>query len=240
MTALQPVDYHHGEVALQGQLAVPAGEGPHPAVLLMNDARGLGEQVRRRARMLAEAGYVAMCADMYGGGVRFENPQEGGEAMFALHRQPELMRARAVAGFETLRVRAEVDADRHAAFGYCFGGQCVLELACSGADAKAVVTFHGSLLTTKSPARPGAVKARVLVITGAHDPYAPELDVASLRAELTAAGADWQITTYGEGYHSFTDSNAAALTTVPGVRFDPFLDRLAWAQALALLDATLR
>ena len=112
-------------------------------------------------------------------------------------------------------------------------------LARSGAEVKVVVSFHGSLLTSALPAEPGAVRARILALTGAKDPYAPKEDVDSLRREMTAAGADWQVTVYGEGYHSFTDPSAAGMTAVRGVRYDPLLDRLAWASAMAMLDASL-
>jgi dienelactone hydrolase len=240
MIALQPIDYRHGEVALQGQLALPAGEGPHPGVLVMYDARGLGEGVKSRARRLAELGYVAFCTDMYGDGIFFEHALDCGPVMFALHEAPELMRERVLLGFEVLKARPEVNTARIGAFGYCFGGQCVLELARSGADVKSVVSFHGSLLTTKIPARLGEVKAKILTITGALDPYAPEADVEALRQEMTAAGAAWQITVYGEGYHAFTNAEAEAeMSVVPGVRYDPLLDKLSWAQGVEMLEATL-
>ena len=159
MIALQPLDYHHGDVALQGQIALPEGSGPHPAVLVMSEARGLGEQARHRAGMLAGQGYVALCTDMYGGGARYENPQESGPALFALRKRPQLMRERAVACFEALRARPEVDADRIGAIGFCFGGQCALELARSGADVKVVVAFTAACSRPgcrPSPARSGA------------------------------------------------------------------------------------
>ena len=89
------------------------------------------------------------------------------------------MRARVLAGFEAVRALPDVDGDRVSAIGFCFGGQCVLELARSGAPARSVVSFHG-VLTTAQPAQPGAVSARILCITGAKDPYAPAADVASL------------------------------------------------------------
>src|SRR6185295_6442215 len=115
---------------------------------------------------LAAQGYAALATDMYGGGVFFENARAGGDLMLALHREPERLRARVLAGFETLARLPQVDAGRIGAIGFCFGGQCVLELARSGADVRAVVSFHG-LLTTHAPAAKGAVKARVLAITGA-------------------------------------------------------------------------
>jgi dienelactone hydrolase len=239
MTELRTIDYAHGDDALQGQLAVPTGPGPHPAVLVMHDARGLGELVRARARKLAELGYVALATDMYGAAGNDKDVRESGELMLALHKEPERLRGRVLAGFEALRARPEVAAGRIGALGYCFGGQCVLELARSGADVKSVVSFHG-LLTSEFPAKPGAVKAKVLVLTGAHDPYAPPEHVDGFRKEMTAAGADWQITIYGEGYHAFTDPNAGELTHIPGLRYDPLLDKLSWTSALAMLDATLR
>lgn len=240
MIPLQPLDYRHGDVALQGQLALPDGAGPHPAVLVMSEARGLGEQARRRARMLAVLGYVALCTDMYGGGARYEKPEESGPALLALRKQPRLMRDRTIACLDALRALPEADPDRVAAIGFCFGGQCALELARSGADVKAVVSFHGSLLTTKAPAEPGAIRGKILILTGAHDPYAPAKDVEKLRRELTRAGADWQITVYGEGYHSFTDPSATGLRSLHGLRYDPLLDRLSWTSAIALLDSALR
>ncbi|TAL03067.1 MAG: dienelactone hydrolase family protein [Rhodospirillaceae bacterium] len=239
MTDLRTFEYDHDGVALKGQLAKPAGTGPHPGVLVMHDARGLGELVQRRARDLAAAGYVALVTDMYGLGRRSTGPEEFGPLFGALQNEPERLRARVVAGFEALRALPEVDAGRIGAIGFCFGGQCVLELARSGAEAQAVVSFHG-LLTSRLPARVGEVKAKVLVLTGAHDPFAPIEDVRAIEAEMTAAGANWQMTLYGEGWHAFTDPTADQMTNVPGLRYDPLLAKLSWAQATAFLDATLR
>jgi dienelactone hydrolase len=239
MIELQTLDYSHGDAALQGHIAVPPGPGPHPAVLVMHESRGLGEQVLSRARMLAGQGYVALASDMYGRGVDVWNAEGDGTLMLTLNKQPERLSGRILAGFEVLKARPEVDPGRIGAIGFCFGGQCVLDLARSGADVKSVVSFHG-LLNTKLPAKPGTVKAKVLVLTGARDPYAPLEHVDAFREEMVAAGADWQVTIYGEGYHAFTDPNAADMADVPGLRYDPFLDRLSWASALALLDATLR
>ncbi|HEY3696852.1 dienelactone hydrolase family protein [Phenylobacterium sp.] len=239
MTGLRTIDYGHDGHALQGQLATPAVGGPHPAVLVMHDARGLGELVRRRAQALAELGYVALAADMYGGGVFHADAPQGGTLMHALHDEPGRLRGRVLAGFEALKAQPGVDPARIGAIGFCFGGQCVLELARSGADVKSVVSFHG-LLTSALPARPGAVKAKVLVLTGARDPYAPPDHVDGLREEMTRAGADWQVTVYGEGWHAFTDPSASEMTNIPGVRYDPLLDKLSWAQAMAMLEATLR
>jgi dienelactone hydrolase len=236
MIALRQYDYEHDGLLLKGQLAAPDGPGPHPAVLIMHDALGLGDLVCRRAAELAGAGYVALAADMYGLGKRPAEPTEHGVHFAALQAEPENLRARVLASYEALRSLPQVDPARISAIGYCFGGQCVLELARSGAEVASVVSFHG-LLTTKLPAQPGQVKAKVLSITGALDPYAPVADVETFQKEMTDAGGDWQMTLYGLGWHAFTDPDVSP--DIPGVRYDPLLDRLSWSQATAFLEATL-
>jgi dienelactone hydrolase len=239
MGELRDIEYEHEGVRLVGRLAMPSGPGPHPAVMVMHDARGQGTMVRQRALELAEAGYVALVTDMYGNGFYSDVPEEGGAYMVALEHAPETLRARVLRNLETLKAQPGVDAGRIGAIGYCFGGQCVLELARSGADVRSVVSFHG-LLTTKLPARPGAVRAKIVVLTGALDPYAPLEHVQGFQDEMTAAGADYHVTIYGTALHQFTDPSASGMTTVPGVKYDPLLSRLSWAQATAMLDATLK
>ena len=150
---------------------------------------------------------------------------------------PELLRTRTVDWFETLAALPNVDRNRIAAIGYCFGGQCVLELARSGADIKAAVSYHG-LLTTPMPAQPGSIKGEVAIYTGAQDPYAPPEHVNGIRAELIAAGAKYQITEFGEAGHAFTDPNAAVAAR-PGIAYHALADAISWAGTVALLNATI-
>ena len=239
MSELRVIEYEHDGVTLRGELAVPTGPGPHPGLLVMHDARGLGALVRRRSRELAEAGYVAFAPDMYGGGRRFANARDAGELFKALQEKPQSLRDRVLVGFEVLNSQPRLDPRRIGGLGFCFGGQCALELARSGADVKAVVSFHG-LLRTQIPAEPGRVKAKVLALTGMLDPYAPADDVEAFQKEMAAAGIDWHLTIYGQGWHAFTDPEAAEMTNVPGVRYDPCLERLSWAQATAFIDTLVR
>ena len=237
---MEPFEYRHDGEVFRGQLALPGEPGPHPGVLVMHDGRGVGDFVCGRARALAELGYVALAADLYGQGRVFDDPAEGSAAAIDLRERGEVLRGRVVASFEAFRSLSEVEDDRIGAIGYCLGGQCVLELARSGADARAVVSFHGAL-TTHERAAPGRVRARVLVLTGARDPYAPPEHRAALQRELDDAGADWQMTVYGSGKHGFTDPIAdEAAATVPGVGYSRELDRLSWAQAMRFLDWSLQ
>jgi dienelactone hydrolase len=204
----------------------------------MHDALGLGEVRCGHARRLAQAGYLVLASDMYGEGRHSPDPAKASEPFRALQQTPERLRARALAGLAALRSAPQVDQGRIGAVGFCFGGQCVLEVARSGADVRGVVSFHG-LLKTAFPARTGEMKAKVLVLTGAKDPFAPPEDVNAFQAEMAEAGADWQLTVYGEGRHAFTDPTADS-RSVAGLRYDPQIASLAWAQAIAFLNSVVR
>jgi len=237
MEIIESVELTHAGAGLQGYLALPAGPGPHRAVLVMHNAHGLGEQVKRSARKLAQAGYVALATDMLGGGKYYAVPKEAGEAVGPLFSDPFLVRSRVTAWYEWLRARPEVDPARIGAIGYCFGGQCVLDLARSGADVKVVVSYHG-LLQTALPAAPGGIKAQVAVYTGAKDPYVPREGVAAFEDEMLAAQARWHITVFGQAFHSFTDPDAAQ-AGLPGLAHDPLAEKLSWAGTEILLESLL-
>jgi dienelactone hydrolase len=238
MHELQTLSCHHEGVELKGQMATPEGTGPYPAVLVMHTALGLGTQMRRRACLLAQRGYVAVATDMFGGGAdHHDNPSAAGAAYTALLDGPQLLRARTVAWYSLVRSMPNINSERVAAIGYCFGGRCVLELARSGADIKAVVSYHG-LLDTAMPAQPGAIKGVVAVYTGAKDPYAPPKHVEAFRQEMTAAQARWQLTVFSDAAHGFTDPDAATIKR-PGIAYDALADRVSWAATIALLEAEL-
>ncbi|MFC3173741.1 dienelactone hydrolase family protein [Novosphingobium bradum] len=226
----------HAGAALQGNVHAPAGPGPHPAVLVMSTAMGMGDLANNACAALAREGYLAVATDMYGGGAGFvDDIEASAKAIGPLMTEDGLLRARVVHWFEAVRALPNVDPARVAAIGYCFGGQCVLELARSGAEVTAVVSYHG-LLTTRAPARPGAIKAQVCAYTGRLDPYAPRDHVEGFRDEMIAADARFHITELGNSWHSFTDPDAARVP-VPGVQFDALARDVSWAGTLAVLKA---
>ena len=129
----------------------------------------------------------------------------------------------------------QVDANRIAAIGFCFGGTVVLELARDGAELKVVVSFHG-VLTTRLPAAPGQMKARVLVCTGADDPLAPPEQVRAFEEEMRAAAVqDWQIISYGNTLHGFTNP-AADGSMMRTALYNAQADRRSWASMRSLFD----
>jgi dienelactone hydrolase len=233
---MERIEFEHEGTLLRGYAARPAGTEPSPAVLVMHSALGIAHEVNERtARKLAEVGYVAVCTDMYG--AHLENPslEDSGRAFSENRADPEKQRARTVAWFDQVASLPDVDDQRIAAVGFCYGGMTVLELARSGANLKAAVSYHG-VLTTHARAEPGVVRGHVVAYCGAGDPYAAREDVENLHQELRDAGVtDYQITVFGAAGHGFTDPDAAALH-LDGVRYDALSNDVSWSGTLVLLD----
>lgn len=237
MAELQPIVCEHEGVRLRGWLAVPAGAGPHPAVLVMHSALGLRHMVRDVARKLAGLGYLAIATDMYGEDADISAPDKAGAHYAALLEKPERLRARTALWFDAAAARGDVDPGRIAAIGYCFGGKCVLELARSERPVRAAISYHG-LLTTHAPARAGGMAGEVVAWCGARDPFGPAEETVGFRAEMEAAGARWHIMEFGPAAHGFTDP--AGEGGMPGIAYDLLADRVSWAGTLALLDVVLK
>jgi dienelactone hydrolase len=233
------LDYRCEEANLRGYLALnenPAGQ--RPGVLVFHEGLGLGEFAMERARRLADLGYVALAADMFGDRRQARNLQEVATLVGGLRAEPDKLRARGRAALAALAALPQVDPSKLAAIGFCFGGSVVLELAREGADLKAVVSFHG-VLATKMPAASGQVKASVLVCTGADDPLAPPDQVADFENEMRAAQVrDWQVISYGNTLHGFTNP-AADGTMMRTAQYNEQADRRSWASMRSLFDEVL-
>lgn len=180
-----------------------AVKGKRPGVLVVHEWWGLNDFAKTQAKKLAEMGYVALAADMYGNGMNTTDPKVAGALAHSLRGTPQ-MRERAFAGLSALMRRAEVDSNRVAAIGFCFGGSAVLDLAYGGANVKGVVTFHGGLFSPKEQDIKN-IKTKVLVLHGADDPTMPRDTVLAFQESMRKSGADWQMVYYGNAVHGFTN-----------------------------------
>ncbi len=223
----QVVEYKHGNQVLQGYLAYDdAIKEKRPGVLVVHEWNGLQDYARKRTTQLAKLGYVAFAIDMYGKGIRPQNPQESRKQASIYRQDRKLMRERATAGLQVLQNNPLADVKRIAAIGYCFGGGTVLELARSGANIAGVVSFHGNL-DTPNPKDAKNIKAKVLVLHGAIDPFVPEKQVQAFQAEMEQAKVDWQLISYGGVVHSFTNP-ASAHNSSKGVAYNELADKRSW------------
>jgi dienelactone hydrolase len=159
--------------------------------------------------------------------VRPKDASEAGKLAGMYKGDRARLRARVAAGFAALLAQPRVDATRTAAIGYCFGGTTVLELARSGAAVGGVVSFHGGL-DSPTPADGKSIKARVLALHGAADPYVKPADKAAFEAELADAKVDWQLVQYGGAVHCFTHADAGTDPS-KGCAYDPLADARSWA-----------
>jgi dienelactone hydrolase len=236
MEGLRPLPLSHDGDALEGYIARPDGEGPFPTVIIYHSGLGLKPFECNKAKTLAKLGYLAVVADMFG--LEARNIQPGDLSAYEKLRSREgFLRERVVLWFDAMRALPDADAARIGAFGFCMGGACVLELARSGRDAKAVVSYHGTL-TTHDAAKRGEVKPVVAAYCGLDDPYAPADTIEALRQELSAAEAEFHIVEFAKVGHSFTNPDATG--EMPGIAYDAVADAVSWAGTLALFETTLQ
>ena len=199
--------------------------------MIVHEWWGLNDYARARARQLAEMGYVAFALDMYGDGKVTEHPQEAGQWAGMIRSNVADWQQRARRGLEELQQHPQVDQQRVAAIGYCFGGATVLQLAYSGAPLAGVVSFHGAL-PVATPEQAQTLRAPILVCHGAADSFIPEQGIVDFRAALEQAGADWQMVYYAGAKHSFTNPDANR-RGIDGIAYDAAADRRSWAQMQA-------
>ncbi len=202
------VEYTSGEATLKGYVAYDDSfSEKRPGVLVVHEFWGLNEYARKRARMLAELGYVALAVDMYGDGKGSEHPDEARKFATEIRKNMDLGRSRFLAAVDVIKGHKYVDPDRIGAIGYCFGGGIVLQMARDGVDLKGVASFHGALATS-APAKAGSVKAKILVLHGEDDNFITPEQVEEFKKEMESAGADFRFISYPGATHGFTNPEA--------------------------------
>jgi dienelactone hydrolase len=229
------VTYKANGLSMKGYVAYDdAVKGKRPGVLVVHEWWGLNDYARKRANMLAEEGYVALAVDMYGNGKTADHPKDAGAFSTAVGKDPAAALARFKAAMTTLEHQRWTDRKNIAAIGYCFGGGQVLNMARAGLPLKGVVSFHGSL-ATDHPAKPGQIKTKVRVFTGAADPMAPPDVVTAFEKEMQDAQADYRLVSYPGAMHSFTNPDADKFGkqfNLP-LKYDAAADQDSWTQTLA-------
>jgi dienelactone hydrolase len=223
------VDYKDGSTKLQGYLVyddAATSKGAKPGVLVIHNWMGLTDEAKSKADAIAELGYVAFAADIYGAGVHPKDANEAGQLAGSYKNDRAKLRKRAMAGLKTLEKQKGVDGKRLAAIGYCFGGTTAIELGRAGAGVKSLVSFHGGLDSPK-PVDGKNIKAHVLILHGADDPFNKPEDVKAFQDEMRTNKIDWQMIEYGGAVHSFTEKSAGSDNS-KGAAYNEAADRRSW------------
>jgi dienelactone hydrolase len=220
------VGYLDGGVLLEAFFAFDdALTERRPAVLISHAWGGRDDFVAEKAIKLAELGYVGFALDMYGKGVLGGSAEQNSKLMQPFMADRGMLQKRINAALYAVTLLPWVDDTKLAAMGFCFGGLCVLDLARSGADLKGVISFHGLLGAPENlPIQP--IKAKVLALHGHDDPMGPVEQVLAFEQEMTNAGADWQLHTYGHTMHAFT--NPIANDPSFGTVYQANADKRSW------------
>jgi dienelactone hydrolase len=205
----EPVTYKDGATTMKGFVVYDdASKSRRPGVIVVHEWWGITKHVHDEARKLASQGYTAFIADMYGDGKTADNPKDAGALSGAVRKDAAAMQSRFNAAKAELSKHATVDAKKIAAIGFCFGGSVVLDMARAGSDLAGVAAFHAGLGAAGPQAAPGKVKAKVLVLNGADDPFIKPDSVDAFKKEFDAAKVDYRYINYPGAVHAFTNPEA--------------------------------
>ena len=204
-----------------------------PTVILIPTVMGVSDLEIGFGRQLVELGYNSLVADLFGKEFRGAPRDTMFGEMNRLKGDRAALRRRLTHVLELTRGLDEVQQGEIVVAGYCFGGMCALDLARSGADIAAAVSFHGLFDPPGLP--PEQIRAKVVAFHGWEDPMVPPDKVVALGQELTEGGADWQIHAYGNVAHGFTNPNAHEIG-IEGVRYNALAAERAWTSFINLLE----
>jgi dienelactone hydrolase len=231
---LQDIEYTVDDKNFVGCLVFDENcSGRHPGILVCHEGAGLNDHTKQRARMLADLGYVVFALDMFG--EAFDSRERGIAVITGLIESPDTLRRRAGAALELLKSQPNVDPVRTAAIGFCLGGLVALELARSGAELSCVVSFHGGLHSVAALQDAGRIRCKVLVCTGADDPFVPPAQRAAFEDEMRKGEADWQMIIHGNARHGFTNLNIDPVKS-PGSAYHGPSDERSWRAMRNLFD----
>ncbi|MBV8651981.1 MAG: dienelactone hydrolase family protein [Alphaproteobacteria bacterium] len=239
----EPVTYTDGEATMKGFVVYDdAITGKRPGIVMVHEWWGITKHIHNEAHNLALQGYAVFIADMYGDAKTADNPTDAGTLSGSVMKNPAVMEQRFKAAQTELAKQASVNPQHIGAVGYCFGGAVVLNMARVGADLDAVAGFHASLgLNTPAPA-PGTVKAKILILNGADDPFVKQEQYAALKKDFDAAKVDYRIIEYPGAVHAFTNPEATELGkkfNLP-LRYDAKVNQEAQAEATKFFAADLK
>lgn len=234
----EEITYSAGGAELTGYIAYPRNAENAPGVLVVHEWWGHNEYVRKRARLLAELGYVALALDMYGDGKVAEHPKEANAFMMEVVNNAQIAQERFLKAKDILQDHAASDPEKVAAIGYCFGGAVVLSMARAGVDLDGVVSFHGAL-GGLAPINKEDISAEFLVLNGGDDPFVTDEQEVEFKKSMDEAGVTYEFINYPGVVHAFTNPEATAKGEAYGLplKYDQAADQDSWQRMQNFLQS---
>jgi len=235
----EPVDYTSDGEPMEGFVAYDDTiSNTRPGILIVHDWMGLGPFTKQKAMQLAAEGNIAFAVDVYGKGIRPKDNDEAAKISSKYFNDRGLLRRRMRSAYDKLASMNDVDSKKIVVMGYCFGGAAALELARCGADLVGTVSFHG-ILSNPNPRDAENIKGSVLILQAADDPFVPPTQVQAFEKEMKDANINYQIITYYDAVHGFTNP-AAGSDKSKGVAYNADADRKSWLDFHTFLTKVLR
>jgi dienelactone hydrolase len=202
-------------------------DGKRPAILVIHEWWGLNDYAKRRAKMLAEMGYIAMAVDMYGNDRMGNDAGTAQNLAMPYYQHPDMAKKIFDKALEEFKKNPNVDQGRIAGIGYCFGGGMLLNFVRMGEPLNGIVSFHGSLLGT--PADKNLTKAEILVCHGEKDEFV-NAEVAPFKKQMDSIGKTITFKTYPNATHAFTNPDATATGKRLGmpIEYNAAADTASW------------
>lgn len=225
----KPVKYTLDGTHYEGVLVFDdAKPGPRPGVLVLPEWWGLNDYAKNRARQLAEMGYIAFVADMYGGGKVTRDVKQAEAWSGEVYSKPGAFAARSKAALDALRNEQGVDKAHLGAIGFCFGGTALLKLVYSGEKLDGAVVFHGGLMAPDANEQK-QIHASLAILHGAEDTFTKPEEIEKMKKALEGAKADWYMVTYAQAQHAFTNPEADKFK-IPGIGYNEKAAKRSWAE----------
>jgi carboxymethylenebutenolidase len=212
---------------VRAYVAKPDGAGPFPTVIMIHEFYGLNQSIVSKADLLAEEGYLVIAPDTFRGSTTTWIPR----AIYqVISSKPENVNADLDSVYAWLESQPDVDADRIAIAGFCYGGRTSLAYSLHNDQLAATVVFYGSPET--DPAVLKTLSGPVLGIFGGTDQSIPVEQVNAFDSALTEAGVPHEITIYDGQPHAFVQD--AERIKAGGAQGE------AWDQMLMFLEKNLK
>ena len=224
----KPVPYESAGFQLEGYLAYEDSiKEKRPGVLVVHEWWGLTDSVRKRVDQLASMGYVAFALDLYGKGKITNDLKKATKMLRMVQMNVYRWHQRCLAGLDVLRNLPQVDSQRIAAIGYGWGGVTLHQQLYKGVDIKGAIMISSFIAPTAEQGQ--EVKAKILVLQGAADPYIDSGQISNYVEAMNKTDIDWQMILYGGAKHGFTDPDAAKYK-MDEFAYDQTADHRSWKQ----------